>query len=64
MRKLLVKWKENIKEQGLEALRNVYLREYKLEDDKFNTRDFKLDMDCDSTTDGEEDEDDEDDDED
>ena len=40
MRKLLVKWKKDIKEQGLEALRNVYLHEYKLEDDKFDTTDF------------------------
>ena len=49
LRKLLMKWKKDLKENGLDALREVYLDEPQLEEDVeegFNLEDFDLNFDC------------------
>ena len=46
-----MKWKKDLDEYGLDALRRVYLVAPQLEEDneeKFDFRDFELDVDCDS----------------
>lgn len=51
LRKLLRKWKNNLNERGLEALREVYLADCSGEnvhEDKFNFQVFGTDLGCDS----------------
>ena len=51
LRKLLIKWKKDLEEHGLDALRNAYLAAPKLEEeDKFKFSDFDADVDCDSVS--------------
>ena len=50
MGKLLMKWKKDLEEYGLDSLRSVYLTAPQLEGDgeKFDFKDFESDFDCDS----------------
>ena len=55
LKKMLMKLKKDLEEQGVEALREVYLAASKLEEEndeeKFDVGDFDSDLDCDSTSD-------------
>lgn len=53
LRKLLMEWKEDLEENGLEALRKVYLVGPQLKDNEkmFNFSDFNSDLNCDSGSD-------------
>ena len=53
LRKMMMKWKKDLDEHGLEALRKVYLAAPQLEDDekKFDFADFNSHLNCDSASD-------------